>query len=140
MQIYWSSISMYVINWNKFLIPICNIIPFCPFLLSTTLPFPCTLQTEITVMSKMHHISTITWFSRNRIFHWFSCLHCKNCCVQEFRGAENQRTYKENSVWFRYLVNFHPHNKFKSSLLPHFHFSAQHLTFFSHFKNIWFLS
>lgn len=49
--------------------PICNTIPLRPFLLSTTLPFPHTLQIKITIMSKIHQIIMLTWFSRNRIFH-----------------------------------------------------------------------
>lgn len=131
-----------VCHWLKqiLVISICNTIPFRPFLLSTALPSPHTLQIEINIMSKIHQIIMITWFSRNRIFHWFFCLHCKNHCVQEFRGAENWRTYNENVVYFSHSVYLHSHNKIKQPLLLHFYFSARHLTFFSHCKNAWFLS
>lgn len=129
--------NFHVCHWLKqiLVISICNTIPFCPFLPSTTLR---KLQTEITIMGKIHQIVMITWFSRNKTFHWFFCLHCKNHCVQEFRGAENVRTYNENFVYFSHLVHLCPQNKIKLSLLPllpHFYFSAQHLTFFSHCYN-----
>ena len=133
MQIYWSSVLMYVIDWKQILVISVTTIPFHPFLLSTTLPFPCTLQIGMTVMSKIHQIIMITWFSRNRILHWFFCLHCKNHCVQEFRGGENWRTYNENFVYFSHLVHLHPHDKIKWPILLHLFLS----TAFNIFQSLW---
>lgn len=113
------SILIYVIDPRQILVvSICNTIPFRPFFLSTSLPFPHTLWIEITIMSKIHQIIMIAWFSRNRIFHWFFCLHCKNHCVQELREVENWKIYNENFVCFSRLIYLYPRNKIKWSCYP----------------------
>lgn len=124
-------------HWLKQILVIsdCDSIPFCLFLLSTTLPSPSTIQIEKNIMSKIYQIITITWFSRNNIFHWFFCFHFKNYRVQEFRGAANWRTYTENCVYFRHLVHLYFHDKIKW-LIPLLFFSISCNIFHSLWKHL----
>lgn len=77
-------------------ISICNTIPFCPFLLFTALSFPCSLQIEITIMSKMHQIIVVTWFSRNSAEFFSSIFSAYTVATTMFKNS--QRSKKLNNI------------------------------------------